>query len=120
MKDRMALQIITDVLPKGIPQCPWISRIAVLDDGDKKVAHLTSNCHVLCFFQALVPLIVILSKAMGNTGFSESGVENTLKGTQGFKRGGTLDNSEKETQIKALSSKGDGHNTFCQSGSSFA
>src|ERR1700679_1464903 len=105
---RVALQIITDVLPKGVPQCPWISRVAVLDDGDKEVAHLTSNCHVLCFFKALVPLIVVLCKALGNAGFSESGVENTLNSTQGFIRGGTLDNSEKETQIEALSSRGMG------------
>jgi len=63
---------------------------------------------MLCFFKALVPLIVILCKAIGNAGFSKGRIENTLKGTQVFIRGGTLDNSEKETQIEALSSRGMG------------
>jgi hypothetical protein len=106
MKDRVALEVITDVLPKGIPQCPWISRVALLENGDKKVAHLTPNCHMLCFFQALAPLIVVLCKTIGNAGLSKSGMEDALKGTQVFKRGGTSDNSEKKTQVKALSRRG--------------
>src|SRR5712672_1936651 len=108
MKDRVALEVITDVLPKGVPQCSWISRVALLENCDKEVAHLTSNCHVLCFFQALAPLIVILCKTIGNTGLSESGIENALEGTQVFKRGSTSDNSEKEMQVKALARRGMG------------
>ncbi len=54
-----------------------------------------------------MPLIVILCKAIGNVGFSKSGIKNTLKGTQGFIGGGTLNNS-KEMQIKVLSSRGMG------------
>ena len=52
-----------------------------------------------------MPLIVIFCKAIGNVGFSESGIENILKGTQGFIRDGTLDNSKEETQIEALFSR---------------
>jgi hypothetical protein len=43
---------------------------------------------------------------MGNTGLSEDGMKDTLKGTQVFIRGGTLDNSEKKAQIKVLSRRG--------------
>src|SRR5882762_8491603 len=74
MKDRMALEVITDVLPKGVPQCSWISRVALLENGDKEVTHLTPNCHVLCFFQALAPLIVVLCKTIGNAGLSRRGM----------------------------------------------
>jgi hypothetical protein len=105
-KDRMALKIITDVMPKGVPQSPWISGIALLEDGDKKVTHLTTNCHVLCFFKALMPLIVILCKTIGNAGFSKGRIKNTTKSAKVFIRGGTLDSSEKKTQIEALSSRG--------------
>ena len=108
MKDRMALEVITDVLPKRVPQCSWISRVALLENGDKEVAHLTPNCHVLCFFQALAPLIVVLCKTIGNAGLSESGIEDTLEGAQVFKRSGTSDNSEKKTQVEALSRRGMG------------
>jgi hypothetical protein len=45
---------------------------------------------------------------MGNTGFSKGRIESTLKGTQVFIRGGTLNNSEEETQIEALCSRGMG------------
>jgi hypothetical protein len=72
------------------------------------MAHLTTNCHMLCFFKALVPLIVILCDAMGNASFSKSRIENTLKGMQVFIRGGTLNNSEEEVQIKVLYSRGIG------------
>src|SRR5260370_40722785 len=58
---------------------------------------------MLCLFKTLVPLIVILQKALGNAGFSESGIKDTLKGMKVFKRGGTLDNSKKEMQIEVLS-----------------
>jgi hypothetical protein len=104
----MVLEITTDVLPKGIPQCPWICRIAVFQNGNKDMVHLMTNCHMLCFFKALVPLIVILCNAMGNAGFSKGRIESTLKGMQVFIRGDTLDNSEKETQIEVLSSRGMG------------
>jgi hypothetical protein len=105
MKDRMALEVVTDILPKGVPQCPWISRSTVLEDGDKELAHLTTHSHVLCFFKALAPLIIILCKAIGNAGFSKGRIENTLKGAKVFIRGGTLNNSEKKMQIKALPSR---------------
>jgi hypothetical protein len=106
MKDRMVLEVITDVLPECVPQCPWISRSTVLENGDKELMHLMANCHVLCFFKALVPLIVIFCKAIGNAGFSKGRIENTLKDAKVFKRGSTLDNSEKKAQIKVLPSRG--------------
>jgi hypothetical protein len=102
----MALEVITDVLPKGVPQTPWISRIAILENGDKEIAHLTTHGHVLCFFKALVPLIVVLSDAIGNAGFSKGGIESALEGAKVFIRGGTLNDSEKKTQIEALSRRG--------------
>src|SRR6266852_8516740 len=67
------------------------------------MTHLTTNCHVLCFFKTLVPLIVILCKAIGNAGFSEGVVRMTLMSAKVLIRGGTSDNSEKKMQIKALS-----------------
>jgi hypothetical protein len=64
-----------------------------------------THSHVLCFFKALAPLIVILCKAIGNAGFSKGGIENTLNGPKVFIKGGTLNNSEKEMQIEALPSR---------------
>jgi hypothetical protein len=55
-----------------------------------------------------VPLIVVLCETIGNAGFSESGVDNTLMSTQVFIRCSTFDNSEKETQVEALCSRGMG------------
>src|SRR6266436_2842750 len=103
MKDRVTIEVITDVLPKGVPQSPWIDWMAVLENGDKEMVHLTTNCHVFCFFKALAPLIVILCKTIGNAGFPKGGIKDTLMSAKVFIRGGTSDNSEKETQKEALS-----------------
>jgi len=61
---------------------------------------------VLCFFKTLAPLIVILCKAIGNAGFSEGVFGIALICAKVLIRGGTSDNCEKETQIKALSRRG--------------
>jgi hypothetical protein len=58
---------------------------------------------MLCFFKTLVPLIVVLCKTIGNAGFSKSGVESALISAKVFIRDSTSNNSEKKTQIKALS-----------------
>ena len=65
-----------------------------------------TNCHVLCFSETLMPLIVIVCQPIGNAGFFKSGMENTLMCVQVFKRGGTLNDSEKEMQIETLFRKG--------------
>src|ERR1700733_3050221 len=82
------------------------SQKAVFEDGNKELAHLSTNHHVLCFFKTLVPLIVVRCKAIGNAGLSKGGIEYALKGAKVFIRGGTSDDSEKETQIIALSRRG--------------
>src|SRR5713101_3372628 len=58
---------------------------------------------MLCFFKTLTPLIIILCKAIGNAGFSEGVIGMTLMSAKVLIRGGTSDDSEKKTQIKALS-----------------
>src|SRR6266436_7326503 len=103
MKDRVTLEVITDVLPKSVPQSPWIDWMAVLENGDKEMTHLTTNCHMFCFFKALTPLVVVLCKTIGNAGFPKGGIKDTLMSAKVFIRGGTSDNSEKETQKEALS-----------------
>jgi len=55
-----------------------------------------------------MPLIIILQKAIGNAGFSKSGVKDALEGAQVFKRGGACNSSKEETQIEALSRRGMG------------
>src|SRR6266849_4167458 len=67
------------------------------------MAHLKTNCHMLCFFKTLAPLVVIFCKAIGNAGFSEGIIGNTLMSAKILIRGGASDDSEKKTQIKALS-----------------
>ncbi len=63
--------------------------------------HLTTNCHVLCFFKTLVPLVVILCKAIGNAGFSEGVVGMTLMSVKVFIRGGTSNNYIQPANLKA-------------------
>src|SRR5258708_12259406 len=43
MKNGVVLQVITDVLPKGVPQSSWICRHAVLDTGNTKLTHHPPN-----------------------------------------------------------------------------
>src|SRR6266436_3897051 len=36
MEDRVTLEDIIDVLPKGVPQSPWIAWVAVLENSEKE------------------------------------------------------------------------------------
>ena len=89
-------KVITDIDPKGVPQCPWISMPTITQNGDKEVAKLLTNLHVLCFLQALIPLIVIFQEASRNTGFPECVILLPLKGIEVLKRGDARDSGKKK------------------------
>ena len=61
-----------------------------------------------CLLKTLIPLIVILQKAMHNAGFSKEEILSALKGTQVIKGGGTLNCGEKKAQVEVLFSSGMG------------
>jgi hypothetical protein len=47
-------EVITDVIPKGVPEVPGVCRGALPQDGSKEVAQLLTHLHVLCLIQAVV------------------------------------------------------------------
>jgi hypothetical protein len=57
---KMVSEVITDVIPKGVPEVPRVCRGALPQDGNKEAAQLLTHLHVLCLIQALAPLAVIV------------------------------------------------------------
>jgi hypothetical protein len=105
---KMTLEVITDVIPRGVPQLPGVFRSALPQDGHKEVAQLLFHLHVLCLIQALVPLPVIIQEAMCYAGLSERTMVHIIKSVEVLKGGGTPDTGEKKAQVEALSTGGVG------------
>src|SRR6267142_2557262 len=45
---KLVSKVITNMISKLLPQCPWICRNTVTKNGDKQMAKLMTCCHMPC------------------------------------------------------------------------
>jgi hypothetical protein len=97
-------QIITDILPEGLPKRFRSEWLTLSEDGDKEIPELISSLHVNCLSETDVPLSIILQKAMSETGIPVSWEKNAIHRSKSIEGSGTFDPSEEGPEVKAFTS----------------
>src|SRR6202023_1816845 len=100
------MEVIADEGLVLIPKSARAGWIAFAEDGDKEQAQLVTGSHRSSLCETLVPLIVICQQAACQTGLLKGGRGDSSKGSKILKGCGTLDSSEKESEVEALASLG--------------
>jgi hypothetical protein len=103
---KVMAQVITDVRPVCVPKLNRIWWGTVAKNSDKEIVKLMTCCHGPCLLQTLLPLLIVLQKAMCEACLSKWGSDNVLKSAEVLIRGCTLDSSEKEPEVEVFTGSG--------------
>src|ERR1700724_3153666 len=108
--DTAGVERVTEVIAYEslvlIPESGRTGWIAFAEDGDKQQAQLVTGSHHSSFSETLMPLVVICQQTTCQTGLLKGGRGDSSKGSKVRKGCGTLDGSEKESEVEALASLG--------------
>src|ERR1700724_2457558 len=108
--DTAGVERVTEVIAYEnlvlIPKSGRTGWVAFAEDGDKKQAPLGNGSHHSSLCETLMPLVIIAHQTTCQAGLLKAGSSDSSKGSKVLKGCGTLDSSEKESEVEAFASLG--------------